>query len=245
MNDWPYWDQSQYQVPSWPYEHYEYAPYRTPSRTGLTDAQAALYQQLSRDLSDTLAAYKPESVANYSYVWPLLERERVKLLKPSYNRFSQVFKWNYENIGDFDLSGGVNSIDLFPIVLYADAPFASNNYDLDVRNWLDTDGDGRLDRYNAQQIGMSYGRTVSGYNVLVGQTPDPASMEPMGIVRFADRLPGWPPHFELLIPAGYSCFCLQPVNSKQQAICSYIATLSDSPQQITVLYPGQPGPTAR
>lgn len=156
-----------------------------------------------------------------------------------------MFSWNYENIGDFDLSGGVNSIDLIPIALYADAPFARDNYDPDVREWLDTNGDGLLDRYNAQQIAMSYGRAVQGYNVLVGQSRDLADMEPMGLVRLADRMPGWPPHFELLIPAGYSYFCLQPVDSKQQVICSYIASLTAKPSDVTVRYPEQPALTAR
>jgi hypothetical protein len=241
IDDWQYQAQPQYQVPDWPYESSIYSPYHKTSRTGLTDAEAAVYQKLSHDLSDALAAYRPVGVAGYSHIWPLLERDRIKLLTLSYNSgFSQMFRWNYENIGDFDLNGGVNSIDLFPVALYADAPFARNNYEPAIRDWLDTNGDGLLDRYNAQQIAMSYGRTVLGYNVLAGLNPDPTSMDTMGLVRFADRLPGWPPHFELLIPAGYSYVCLQPVDSKKRVICSYIAALTDNPHDITVLYPEQP-----
>jgi hypothetical protein len=240
----PTTDDWQYQDQSWPYNYSDNysrsSAYRTGSRRLLNDAQALLYKELSQDLSDTLAAYRQVGVAGYGHVWPLAEKNRIKLLNPSYDRNSQVLQWGYENIGDFDLDGIVNSVDLVPVALYADTPYTASDDAVAIRDWLDSDGDGRLDRYNAQQIAMSYGRAVYGYNVLAGTSPDPAGMDPIGFVRFVNRLPGWPPRFELLVPSGYNYVCIQPLKYKQQVICSYIANLTGKPDQVSVLYPDQP-----
>lgn len=234
FNDW------QYRESAMPDVYHDYRYFHSGSRQPLTEAQALLYQQLSRDLSDALVAYKQVGLAGYSHVWPLLESDRTKLLGLKYDRYTQVLNWGYENLGDFDLDGIVNSIDLIPVVRYADAQFGLSRETAAFRDWLDTDHDGQLDRYNAQVIAMSYGRAVYGYNVLAGLDPDPSSMEQVGFVRFIDRLPGWPPHFELLIPSGYNYVCIQPLKYKQQVICSYIAQLTAPPDQVKVTYPVQP-----
>ena len=239
FNDWQYGDQS------WPGGDPAIPSYRLVSSPSLTEAQAALYKELSRDLSDTLAAYQQVGVIGYRHVWPILADERIKRLSPSYDSNNQMLSWNYENIGDCNLDGIVNSLDLFPIARFADAPFSINQDELEYRNWLDADGDGKLDRYNAQQIGMSYGRQVFGYNVLAGDGADPAGMELIGLVPTYERMPDWPPHFELLVPVGSNFLCIQPLDSFKRVICSYVANLIGKPDHVSVLYPDQVEPTTR
>lgn len=248
-NDW------QYQQPYWPSTYSDGYAYHSASSPTLSDPQAGLYQALSRDLSDTLTAYQQVGVAGFSHVWPLLDGQRIKLLNLQYDRFSQILRWDYENIGDFDLNGVVNSVDLIPVVRYAEPSFVLSREEVAYRNWLDTDGNGLLDRHNAQLIAMSYGRGVCGYNVLAGASPDPATMDSIGVMRLADRLPGLPGHFELLVPSGYSYICIQPLKHGQQligqqvasqqmigqqVICSYIAQLIGKPDNVTVQYPDKP-----
>ena len=184
--------------PDWGYAYepgYSQARYPYRDVAALNDAQTARYDELKRELSNILAVHTQVGSRDYSQVWANLDRERALALRPRYDPGQHLLEWRYENLGDTNLDGMVNTSDLLPIArLYDSLPgdLGFNPADTcglgPVRNGLSgpagyRDCSAALDSqavmdarawigYGAQQVGLSYGRAVAYYRVLAGDGPD-------------------------------------------------------------------------
>jgi hypothetical protein len=217
--------------------------YHRSSRSTLTSEQDKLYRELADELSKTLAMYRTVGATDYRNAWPSADSQRVEQLQVAYDYSNQLLTWNYENLGDYDLDGMVNTTDLLPVVVFSGfAGGASgvlpSGVEVDaVRKWIDSDNDGQLGYYNARLIGQSYGRAVFGYAVFAGQSDNLAAMDPIGVVKYDNRLPGFPPRFEFHVPSGYPYICLQPLGPRNLPVCNYMINMLDKRLPITVQQP--------
>lgn len=210
------------------------------SNSRFSTEQTALYEQLTRELTGILNSVSPLGPAGYVDVWPHLDAQRIKALNAEYDAYNQLFSWQYENLGDYNLDGVPSTFDLLTVVRFSEpwqtAEFNdSETYEV-VRDWIDSDGNSLLDGQNAQEIGYSYNRQVSGYKVLAGQSADVTSMDELGSVMRLDGQPGWPPRYELHVPpASYRFLCVQPFSSRLQPLCSYIIDLAGGLNPVQVM----------
>lgn len=207
----------------------------------LTPAQAQEYRVLQEELSDTLALYRQVDQPGYRKTWPVLDQQRIEQMRIRYGQASQLLSWRYDNIGDYNLDGTVNTTDLIPVAVLSqpdyslDGRWPADTGSQEFRDWIDSDHDGQLGHYNAQLIGQSYGRMIFGYAVFAGMDNAIAQMDPIGVISLRDRLPGLPPAFELNVPANYTYTCIQALGPRQEPLCSYIVNMADMAVPVIVI----------
>jgi hypothetical protein len=237
--------------PDWGYAYEPQARYPYRGVAALNGTQAARYEELKRELSNILGVHTQVGSRDYSQVWANLDRERALALHPRYDPGQHLLEWRYENLGDTNLDGMVNTSDLLPIArLYDSLPgdLGFNPADTcgfgPVCNGLSgpagyrdsspvLDSQAVMDArtwtgYGAQQVGLSYGRAVVYYRVLAGDGPDPASMQQIAQVPLRESTPGWPPRFAMHLPPGSDRYaCLQPLDAHETLLRSYVVNLAD------------------
>lgn len=137
--------------------------------------------------------------------WPVYDDSGENALNLEFNVSTRTLKWNYNNLGDYNVDSIVNIHDLVPLAVQYQSIVGDGIGNEEVESWIDSStGDGLVNLADLLPIGANYDTTIPEYAVLTSNQINlgdaHSGQQEVGRLQLVNRLPGWPLRFEFVVP---------------------------------------------